>query len=501
MLIVATNTASYAQLDDREAEEHLKHKNYLMAIPVFKNLLKLEREHPVYNYKLGMCYLKTNIDKTQAIVYLERSYKTGKYPSDLPYLLAYAYALDMRFDSAIKMLSEYKATGKEKALADKLLKDCKYAKNAVNTPINVSFENLGEAFNTEYPDYYPFVSADETFIAFNSRRKTSKNKEEEDGYFNCDIYISSFDGEKYTPAKPAQGVNSVLDDQVVGISPEGDHIFIFSQAQEMYGALYLVKRNGVVLGKKEKFVTTVNDEKAIETSGFMAPDGRTVFFASNHEGGLGGYDIWMVRKLPNGTWAVPQNCGPTINTAGDEDFPTLSYDGTTLYFSSNGHEGMGGFDLYQVGWNAEENTYYDFKNIGYPLNTPYDERTISYTIDGKHAYISSARKGGKGDLDVYRVTFSEVELTPAIFNIKLPSGDAAAPYLTDAIITVFSKDGETIGEYKPNPNTGKFTIALQPGIYDIDIDAPGYKQGKSQLKVNEFTMRMGVIDQEIKLEK
>lgn len=500
--VLSANYA-YGQVDDREAEEHLKHNNYTMAIPVYKNLLKLERDNPKYNYKLGLCYLRTNLDKTQAIVYLERAYKTGKYAHDLPYYLGLAYALDYRLDDALKILEEFKtkAGGKDKLLTEKLLIDCRYAKELMQSPINVTFDNLGESFNTEFPDYYPFVSADETFIAFNSRRKTPKNKQEEDGLYNCDIYISSFDGESYTAGKPAQGINSAMDDQVVGISPEGDVIFVFSQAQEVYGALYTVKRNGAILGKKEKFITAVNDEKSIETSGFITPDGQVAFFASNRSGGFGGYDIWMVRHLPNGKWAVPQNCGPTINTAGDEDFPSISYDGTTIYFSSNGHKGMGGFDLYQVTWNTEENTYTDFKNLGYPLNTPYDERTISYTLDGKHAYISSSRKGGKGDLDIYRVTFSEVEITPAIFNIMLLSGNATDPFIKDGIIVAYNKSGEPIGEYRPNPNSGKFTIVLGPGVYDIEVEVPGYKNAKSQLKVNEFTMRMGVIDQQITMEK
>lgn len=493
----------FSQVDDREAEEHYKHNNFLMAIPVYKNLLKLERDNPGYNYKLGLCYLKTNIDKPQAIVYLERAYKTGKYPHDLPYYLGYAYALDYRLDDALKILEEHKAKagGKDKEMTLKLIEDCKMAKELMKNPISVHFENLGDKFNTEYPDYYPFVSADETFISFNSRRKTSKSKDpQEDGYYNCDIYTSSYNGSEYTTATLAQGINSATDDQVVGISPTGEVIFIFSQAQEIYGALYMVKRNGNVLGKKEKFTTSVNDEKSIEISGFMSPDGQVVFFASNRSGGYGGYDIWMVRHLPNGTWAIPQNCGPMINTAGDEDFPSISFDGTTVYFSSNGHVGMGGFDMYQVTWNVEGNEFSDCKNIGYPLNTPYDERTISYTEDGKHAYVSSSRKGGKGDLDIYRVTFDAVEITPAIFNIKLPTGLADHPFLTDGVIVVFNQKNEPIGEYRPNAS-GKFTIALGPGVYDIQVDSPGYKQSRSQLKVNEFTMRMGVIDSEIKLIK
>jgi hypothetical protein len=493
---------AFGQVDDREAEEHFKHKNYIMAIPVYKNLLKLERDNVQYNYKLGLCYLLSNIDRAYAVTFLEKAYKGKDYPHDTPYQLALAYSLDYKIDEALKLLETYiPKTTKEKEQTRKLIRDCNKAKELMASPINVSFENLGEKFNTEYPDYYPFVSGDETFIAFNSRRKSPKNKQEEDGLYNCDIFTSLYDGETYSAGVLAQGINSPTDDQVVGISPNGEVIFVFSQAQELYGALYLVRRNGNILGKKEKFVTSVNDEKSIETSGVISPDGQTVFFASNREGGLGGYDIWMVRHLPNGKWAVPQNCGPSINTSGDEDFPSLSFDGSTLFFSSNGHAGMGGFDLFQITWNVEENTFTELKNIGYPLNTPFDERTISYTEDGKRAYMSSARKGGKGDLDIYRVTFDEVEVSPAIFNIKLPSGNASDPYLKDGVIMVFNQNGDPVGEYRPNTTSGKFTIVLGPGVYNIEVESPGYKTGSSILKVNEFTMRMGVIDSEIKLEK
>jgi len=231
-------STGFAQLDDREAEEHFKHKNYIMAIPVYKNLLKVERDNASYNYKLGLCYLRSNIDRAQAVIYLERAYKTGKYASDLPYYLGLAYSLDYRQDDALKILETYKAkaSGKEKELTSKLIEDCKKAKELMASPINVSFENLGDKFNTEYPDYYPFVSADETFIAFNSRRKTSKNKQEEDGLYNCDIYLSSYNGETYSAGVLAQGVNSATDDQVVGISADGNVFFVFSQAQEIYGA-------------------------------------------------------------------------------------------------------------------------------------------------------------------------------------------------------------------------------------------------------------------------
>lgn len=493
-----------AQIDDRDAAEFFKHNNYLMAMNEYKNLLKLDRENPKYNYQLGICYLNTNVDKTLALTYFEKAHKTGKAPGDILYQLGQAYAYSYNFDKAIENLEEYlkKASGKEKEKTQKLIDNCKTAKEMMLKPINITFENAGDAFNTEYPDYYPFVSGDETFIAFNSRRKTTKAKLEFDGYYNCDIYTSFYNGENYAAAKDVgTKINSMYDDQVVGMSPEGDYVFIFSQAQETYGALYLVKREGNTLGKKEQFITAVNNEKSIETSGYLSPDGQTIVFASNRAGGQGGFDLWMVRKLPTGKWAIPQNLGPDVNTPADEDFPSFSFEGTTLYFSSNGHAGCGGFDLFKIDWNPIDNTYSNLQNMGYPLNTPYDERTISFTQDNVHAYVSALRKGGKGDLDIYRITYSDVEASPAIYSIKLPSGDNEQPFITEATIMIQAENGDAVGEYRPNRKTGKFTIALMPGSYNVQVRAEGYKIKTEKIKVTEFSVRAGIIDKQIMLEK
>ena len=233
----------------------------------------------------------------------------------------------------------------------------------------------------------------------------------------------------------------------------------------------------------------------------MSPDGTIIFFASNRSGGYGGYDIWMIRQLPNGKWGVPYNLGPEINTPKDEDFPSLSADGLTLYFSSNGHAGMGGYDLFQSTWDPESGIFTMPKNMGYPLNTPFDERTISYTADGKHAYISALRKDGLGDLDIYRVTFEDVEYLQTLFQIVVPVPGNSTQMLKDIVITITNEKGESIGDYRPNQQSGRFTIILGPGKYNLNIDVEGYKAYTEVIKVNEFTHRMGKIEKIINLTK
>lgn len=489
----------FAQPDDRIAREHFKKTNYLFAIPEYKTLLKVERENADYNYELALCYLRTNCDRTMAIPYLERACKQSKYPADAKYQLAIAYTYQYDWDKAIGAMEEYKAkaTGKDKEKAIKMIEQFNEAKAMTAVPINVTFSNIKEV-NTEYPDYYPFVTTDEKFMYFTTRRpETKTQKQDYDGYFSAESYLSTYDGEKFTYGKNmGNKVNSKYDDQIVGASGTGELLFFYSNAIETYGALYkLTKQSGG--WKKEKFTETVEGEKTIETAGCINADENTILFSSNRPGGKGGYDLWMLRKLPNGMWAEPQNLGDGINTEADEDFPSLQSDGVTLFFSTNGRGGMGGYDLFKTVWNPEDNSYTTPQNIGYPLNTPYDERTISFGEDGKHAYISTWRSEGKGDLDIYRVTFDNVEYIPALYQMKLQATDTS--FTTDPVIVITTEEGDLVGEYKGNVNNKKYTISLNPGNYNIEVVGEGFATFNDHLYVNEFAHRLGVIEKVLRL--
>lgn len=501
LLLTIISTGSMAQPDPGIAEDFFKKTNYLYAIPEYKKLLKLERDNADYNFHLGVCYLRTNIDKVMAIQYLERAYKQPKYPAETPFQLAIAYTYDYKFDKAIELFQEFrkKAPAKLHASIDKYIDNCQVAKQMMRHPIPVTFQNLGPGINSEFPDYYPFTTGDEKTIYYTSRRKEGKSsKVEYDGYYASEVFSTTFNGETFTSGKLVTQMNSTYDDQVVGLSSDGESVFLFSTGSEEKGALYrCYKKNGAF--KKETFVEQVNAEKSIETSGYMSPDGSIIFFASNRSGGAGGYDIWMVRKLPNGKWGIPFNCGPEINTTGDEDFPSLSPDGLTLYFSSNGLPGMGGYDIYSSSFDPETGMFSQAKNLGYPLNTPFDERTISFAEDGKHAYVSAQRKDGQGDLDIYRVTFEEVEFIQTLFLITIPNPAKPDETLKDVIISISTESGDVVGDYRPNPGTGRYTIILGPGKYVLSVEADGFKTHSENIKVNEFTHRLGKIEKIINL--
>jgi hypothetical protein len=480
---------SWGQVDPRLADDLFKQTNYLEAIPQYKKLLKVDPTNGKYLFGIALCYLRTETDRGRAVYYLEKLAKLKKKDKETYYYLAQAYTHRYEYDKSIEALKEYKKSPGE--FADKIdaqIFGFELAKELYESPIKVTFENLGNKINTEYPDYFPFVSKDEKILVFTSRRKESKGGKEFDGYYPSDIFMTKFNGFSFSPAKPVTSLNTSFDEQCVSLSDDGKHMFIYFDNIEDAGDIYETKKDGSKFTRKKKIKEGVNT-KAIETASSLSPDGNTLFFASTKGGGKGGLDLFMTRKLPDGSWAESQAIN-SLNTEGNEDFPFLSPDGKTLYFASNGYPGLGGYDVYKSKWDAKKNRWKSPQNLGYPLNTSYDDKVIQFSDDMKHAYLTAVRPEGYGDRDIYRVTLEEVEKKPAlyIFNVKDAISNTG---VKDGLIIIFDKNDEIIGEYKGSP-CGSFTVILQPGTYSLEIESPGYKLGTQTLKVSEFDSDKGM---------
>ena len=210
-----------------------------------------------------------------------------------------------------------------------------------------------------------------------------------------------------------------------------------------------------------------------EGSCSISADEQTLYFASERPGGSGGKDIYISKKMPDGSWGIAENLGPTINTPNNEDSPFIHPDGITLFFSSEGHNSIGGYDI--MFSTNKDGKWGNVSNIGYPINTTEDERFYVLTADGEHGYYSSDMKGGKGQQDIYSVT-------PGFFGEK--------PILALVVGTVFANDepvdakinvtnaetGEKQGTYHSNSSSGKYLIALTPGKnYKVAIEVEGFE--------------------------
>ncbi|HEY1038055.1 MAG TPA: tetratricopeptide repeat protein, partial [Bacteroidia bacterium] len=222
-----------ASSDPEEAKEHYKHYNYLMAMPIYKNLLAKEPKNTEYNYRLGICYLRTHLNKAESVKYFEAASKDPKCETDTWFFLGRAYHLAGKYDEAIQAYTKYKSfvpkDKKEVEKTDHQIEMCNNAKELVKFPVNITFTNAGPEVNSEFPDYFPFITADEQTIFFTSRRKGGHaTAVETDGYFSSDIfYCPVLDG-KWDKAKNlSPQVNTTLDEEIVGLKPNGQELIVY----------------------------------------------------------------------------------------------------------------------------------------------------------------------------------------------------------------------------------------------------------------------------------
>jgi len=475
------------RIDIDLADEYFLQNNFLLALPIFKELLKSNQEDIEIHSKIADCYLNTNTNKGEAVKYLEFCSKAPNAKSEIWFRLGIAYRLANKIDDAIQSFQKYiELEPKKKSRGEKEIEICNHAKALMHNPVNVSFTNLGKDINSEFADYYPIVSQDESFMAFTSRRKgQTAGKLETDGYYDSDIYFSKLENGKWSKATSiGPKINSSLDEQVVGMKPDGSEILIYIDHIEKYGDIYSCPKKNGLFGKYLPLPELINYKT--EHSACISADGNTLFFtrAENIDTQT---DIYICRKLPNGNWSEPLKMGEQINSIYNEDFPFLSADGVTLYFSSQGHNTMGGYDLFKSVWNQEENTWTKAENLGYPINSTDDDRSISITPDNRVGYLSAYRPGGQGDLDIYRIRFddNEQKLTLFIGNIQLgDSLDKPSEYIAN-ILAVNTQSNEEFS-FAPNPQNGKFVMSLPAGTYDIVISSEGYKDLKDKLIVSDL---------------
>jgi tetratricopeptide (TPR) repeat protein len=481
--------------------------NYEEALEDYLQLLVDDSRNEVYNYNVGVCYLNSNTNKGKAVSYLQIVTRKDKYDPNADYLLGRAYQYNNKFDDAIAAFKKFKQDAKGTVFnlvdADLQIQHCINAKELMKFPVNVIFQNLGNNINSQYNDYYPFTPANESFIVYNTKRPEKNSEKLENGSFNNSIYFSKVENGQYSKAypigEPINKGNSGV--EVIGLSENGENLLLHYPSGVGKGDIYVSKVNANgTFSKPEKLDSKVNSD-AEEIAASISDDGNIIYFASNRKGGFGGTDIYVTKKIGK-KWSEPKNIGSEINTPFDEDFPNLSPDGKTLYFSSKGHASMGGYDIFKATLDDDGQVYSSPKNIGYPINTTDDDMNFRVSKNGKYGYIASAKAGGFGDFDIYRVSFNDVESEYSVIIGEFTTSDQSEVNYSDVFISVNDNvSKELIGNYLPNPANGRFVIILPPGKYQMNIDAPGYKLISKDIEIHDKVSYQAEIDMKVNLEK
>lgn len=467
------------ELDLMKADEYFETFNFVQALEEYQKLEKKLPHNPLIKRRIGVCYLNMHDDKAKALPYLRDIFNSGKYEDNellLEFGMACQYAYS--FENAIiayKMYKE-KASEKQKALADHYIETCQNGKKLVKEPVNVTFENLGKDINTKYADYYPFVSKDEGTMYFTSRREDCLGTTRSSfGYFASDIYVSRVKNGQWQKARNLGApINTVDDEEIVGLTPDGKKMVIYVDRKNISSDLMHAElQKNKNFGNLMAYTEPINTE-GLELEGCYTTDKNTLYFTAVRKNGMGEADIYLSHRLPNGNWGVPQNLGPNINTAYKESFPLVSEDGKTLYFASQGHNSMGGFDIFRSKWNELKQEWGKAENVGYPVNTPDDDMMCSLAGNGRDGYLSACRPDGFGDLDIYKVTFSDVEtpLTAIVGNVKTTDSTASS---IEANISIYDlASHHEIDAKNVNKKNGRYIFIVEPGKYRVEIKGKGY---------------------------
>lgn len=471
-----------------KADGYIYEDNFIDALPLVLKMDSMVPNNANIQFLTGLCYLKSYKQKEKAIAYLEKAsqsvsadYYGGFNETNAPvftfYFLAKAYHYYGKFDNAIENYNKFKyyLTADDKDWQSIVERDVQMSLNAkkyIENPITIRTKNLGSQINTEYPEYAPAVSPDLSHIIFTSRRpgSTGGMKDDKGEYFE-DIYIANynrFDG-SISNLHPLDGnVNTKGHEASISISWDGQILFIYKD-DNGDGNIYQSKQVDGRWTAAEKLPAPVNT-KNYENHAFLSPDGTKLFFVSNRPGGYGGKDIWMCSKNAKGNWDNAVNAGPNINTEYDEDAPIMLSDGKTMYFSSKGHETMGGYDIFYASF--ENNSWSYPKNIGYPLNTTDDDVFFVPTLDGKEAFYAKTSDEGFGSLDIYKITIDE-----DIKQMLVLSGfvrDTINNKALLASVKVFELPSDKLyAQAETKASDGSYQISIQSGsVYKVEVSLP-----------------------------
>lgn len=466
--------SAYVKETEKLADGHFADANYNLALKKYLEIIKEDENNLKWNYKIGLCYIFGSYQNKKAIPYFEKVLKSN-YNNYVNYYLPLAYLNDYQFTKATKLLDIFISTPEVEEeyikKAKRLKEMCNNAIALMKTPVNVKFENLTD-INSTKDDYNAFINSSENFIILSANKKYDPDFET----YSTNVYTSVIgeDG-KWTFPAPVKKINTFDNEEINFMSKNGKYLYIRNSFDNDYSDLIcgLQKGNSIKLDEENPLNKLVHNGK-FQYGMSTNEDNSIVYFGSK----VGdNYDIYMLRKLPNGEWSDIEKLSDIINTKYDEVLPVISADGKTLYFASEGHNSMGGLDLFVTYYNENSKTWSKPKNLGYPINTTDDDYVISFFNNNSNALVSSIREEGKGGRDIYKITFPEIDPKLSVVELTLYKGkkDSLVKINQDLQIEVkvFDLSNNIHSSFVSNTSKGNAIIAIPPGRYKLKIDTFG----------------------------
>ncbi len=526
------STAMFGQSDEKlkqriiDAEYLFLNEEYSEALRIFKELQKEDVDNANFNYRIGLCYQFLPFEAGRSIKPLEKAvksmtydYNEGSYqekraPIHALYYLGNAYHTNGYIKEALATYKRYRDTLPASdiyniKMVERQLVSCENATEIQKKPVPVEIANVGRAINGPLADFNPILTGDGQTMYFTTETYNIINDQEllqgkvrnlkEHGEVNYKIMMSVKEGpEKWSePVEVTSQLNTRGKCVTLSLSADGTQMLLYRNdwmdggvLDFKQGTIYISKKTGNKWGQVSKVESTINSA-SWESNACIAPDGNRIYFTSERKGGQGGMDIWYSDKKGK-KWTDAVNLGATVNTPYDEETPFILADGKTLFFSSEGHFNMGGFDIFSAklldngGWSEPV-------NVGYPINTTKDDLFYYPTKDGKTAYYAIARHEGYltfGSTDIYEVITVEKksdEFKNVVITGDIRLEDGKDLDLSTRVYVIDSLSGDTVAAASPLLENGSYTLSLPAGDYKIQFVSDNYRPLDKKIYVPKTT--------------
>ena len=500
--IASPAQAQSARKDLKTGNKFFEQENYRAALPYYEKVLAKDPNNAKALFNAGISYMSFDKEKASDYIYKAQKLKP-KVSKDVEYWLGRVDHLNYNFDEAVAHFQAYNATLKKndqrKEELAQLIQHSKNAKVQFNSPKDIFVKNLGPTINTQFSEHSPVISADNKLLIYTSRGASvtgatgnisdKKNKSiAADGEYYEDIFEARrIDDENWEKPRSLSGVlNGKGHDASIQLFDNDSKLLMYRNDNN--GDIFVSDKAGGDWSAPKPLDGNINS-KSFESDAFITPDGLTIYFSTGKYSEDGTLDLYQSTRSSMGAdWGPAKSLGANINTKYDDDSPYLSKDGKTLYFSSRGHNTMGGYDIFKSEYDEASRKWGAAQNMGYPVNTPDDDSYYRLSPDGSYAYLSSYRIGGYGEKDIYTINYiKNATIKGKVFSSK--DSTTVIPGV-ELVFTGAQADKTALSFRDVTKPDGAYQVAVLSGrTYQVAVS----KDGKN-IETQEFPVPVSTND-------
>ena len=500
--IASPAQAQSTRKDLKTGNKFFEQENYRAALPYYEKVLAKDPNNAKALFNAGISYMSFDKEKASDYIYKAQKIKP-KVSKDVEYWLGRVDHLNYNFDEAVAHFQAYNATLKKndqrKEELAQLIQHSKNAKVQFNSPKDIFVKNLGPTINTQFSEHSPVISSDNKLLIYTSRGANvtgatgnisdKKNKSiAADGEYYEDIFEARrIDDENWDKPRSLSGVlNGKGHDASIQLFDNDSKLLMYRNDNN--GDIFVSDKAGGDWSTPKPLDGNINS-KSFESDGFITPDGLTMYFSTGKYSEDGTLDLYQSTRSSMGAdWGPAKSLGANINTKYDDDSPYLSKDGKTLYFSSRGHNTMGGYDIFKSEYDEASRKWGAAQNMGYPVNTPDDDSYYRLSPDGSYAYLSSYRIGGYGEKDIYTINYiKNATIKGKVFSSK--DSTSVIPGV-ELVFTGAQADKTALSFRDVTKPDGAYQVAVLSGrTYQVAVS----KDGKN-IETQEFPVPVSTND-------